>query len=742
MKILAIGIGGAGGRIVEALFANDRKSSKVTCVEALVIDTDSEALAHLKKLPEQTKLDFSAIEPDISGQITRLSSPAEIDIGEIMARIQNIERSETDAILLCCGLGGRMTDAVPRLIAALRESVTEPLFGMITLPALSEGEKKSAKAADDIDSIAPLLDGTILFDNETWLKKTAARRDALIGELSKGPGLFGLGRSPPQLTPEEITNKLLNQSIIRRISLLLRAGEFRADGGIDLAEVVLDSSEVLNTIKGMGFISVGYAVEHLSTDPLAFLSRLRAPNATLEQRKSAERIIELAKQAIYQEVSVPCDMTSAAKALILVAGPSHEISMKGFMTVRKWIDRSIAGMEMRSGDYPVTSANNVAIIVVLSGLENIPRVAEIREIRDQYRTGVSRRVLPSLDLPPAGIQNLEDGDSAIPTMWNGTELRDDMISLPKESPKKAGIPHLSSRGERAVRPRVQEERRPSAGIQRTTEDEDTLPVRPAVPPKHVAVTPPGKRGESEDYPSEKRGYGAISPSQPVSHPPVRKTIESGYEGNPLLRSNRVQRKNPLPQVPDQDLQTGDKPELPEDRDRQVRNGPPFSDTRTIIRRVTGKTPVRPSVQPPGMTAQGQEKNPITIIRQRKKVPAFDDVRKECPEGDDKKSLLRQEELEPAIEMERGRTTTSPSEESKIGIKDRLQPARDDIFLGKTLQIKEPVRVKDNALLHTEIKTPKIKFSGDSGETSGAPGSDLHTSRKKTLRSSTPEKDSP
>ena len=48
------------------------------------------------------------------------------------------------------------------------------------------------------------------------------------------------------------------------------------------------------------------------------------------------------------------------------------------MTVRKWIDRSIAGMEMRSGDYPVTNSEYVAIIVVLSGLENIPRITEIR----------------------------------------------------------------------------------------------------------------------------------------------------------------------------------------------------------------------------------------------------------------------------------------------------------------------------------------------------------------------------
>ncbi|WP_054847380.1 hypothetical protein [Methanoculleus chikugoensis] len=70
---------------------------------------------------------------------------------------------------------------------------------------------------------------------------------------------------------------------------------------------------------------------------------------------------------------------------MLIAGPSAELSMKGFQTVRKWIDRSIAGLEMRSGDYPVKSTSFVGIIIVLSGLTNIPRVEEIRDIRTEYQ---------------------------------------------------------------------------------------------------------------------------------------------------------------------------------------------------------------------------------------------------------------------------------------------------------------------------------------------------------------------
>ena len=198
-------------------------------------------------------------------------------------------------------------------------------------------------------------------------------------------------------SPAQATYRNLNEAIVRRIGLMLRAGEFRADGGIDLAEVVLDSGEVLNTMKGMGFITIGYAVEKLPNDPLRFLSWLKPAGVfDEEQKKKASRIVELAKQAIYNEISTPCDLTSAHKALVLVAGPSQELSMKGFMTVRKWIDRSIAGLETRSGDYPIVNTKNVAIIVMLSGLENIPRITELKEIRSQsnQKERADRRVHP------------------------------------------------------------------------------------------------------------------------------------------------------------------------------------------------------------------------------------------------------------------------------------------------------------------------------------------------------------
>jgi len=687
MRILAIGLGGAGCRIADALYANDRKSSKVTCVQALAVDTDNETLARLRTLPEQARIGFEPLDSNLPLEGGGPRQPG-VDIAEILARIQNREGEEPDAIMVCCGLGGSLTDAVPELITALKGSVTVPVFGLITLPALAEGEKRSAKAADDIEQIAPLLDGTILFDNETWLKKIARRRDQIVAEMNRDKGFLGLGKNAPKLTPQEVTDRLLNQNIIRRISLILRAGEFRADGGIDLAEVVMDSSEVLNTIHGMGFVAIGYAVEHLKHSPLAFLSKLRSTDNAEEQRKSAERIIELAKQAIYQEVSIPCDMTSAAKALILVAGPSHEISMKGFMTVRKWIDRSIAGMETRSGDYPVTNSSYVAIIVVLSGLQNIPRITEIREIRDQYRYGSVRSgPVEEFSLPP---ESLRQASGVLPEFFSdtgGSTARDEIITIPGERPRK---PHYET---------IQEETFPV----RSEPVRQSPPARPPDRPPE-SFSPHAQRAPNEAL---RQHTESVPPKTPV---PKRQSVPESPTKDTLPEAPKRQGRVLNPERIEWDLQK--KRELLKSGTHHTRataekppQVPVEPEKKIILRKSPAKSPVRSPASPSDPVFL-QEKR--TIIRIRKKeVKKEETVDQEDPE-DRPSPLVHQEELEPLAEMEDVVMDLSLEEEKTALLDQRNQTAHDDMFLGKAITKKETVRTKDASLLHTDIGTKKAK----------------------------------
>ncbi len=376
MRIFAIGLGGAGCRIADMLYGQDHQFSKVSCVEAIAIDRDAGTLNHLAHIPVGKRIYF----PSVSLQTEDITD--DITIDEIINLLHNLDTGDKDAIILCTGAGGTMAGVGVAILEKVRSVVVEPVFALVTLPALGEGRRTSAKAAQDIDRLLPLVEGIIIFDNE----KLPGPAEADGNESRKNASRKLIPPAKARSTDDrQVKYKAQNTGIARRLGLLLRAGEISEGGAIETGEVVLDAGEILNTIRGMGFIAIGYAAADTGGGKFHIGSLFHPSGTQVESgHKKAERLVDLAKEAIYENISVPCDLTSAEKALILVAGPTQAISMKGFMTVRKWIDRSIAGMEMRSGDYPVKNTRYIAIIIILAGLSNIPRINEIRGIRDDY----------------------------------------------------------------------------------------------------------------------------------------------------------------------------------------------------------------------------------------------------------------------------------------------------------------------------------------------------------------------
>jgi cell division GTPase FtsZ len=440
MRVLAIGLGGAGSRIVDALYGQDLQGT-IHCMSALAVDFDVDTLSRLRYLPSNARILFPPIDPTAPYDVQTT-----IDIVEVMTQIQQVDTIEIDSILLFAGLGGSMVDALPLIIPELRKSFIEPIFGVVTLPCSGEGKKRSAKAADDIERLKPLMDAVILFDNDTWYRKIKGELAITDEKVAKREIPKRLARkilSQP-LNRREYIHGLLNNRIGRQMGLILHAGEF-SEEGVEVGEVVLDAGEVLNTLVGMGFVAIGYAAENLPSGYLKIFDRWRPASYFIQSSQSkASRIVSLAKKAIYEEVSIPCDLTSADKALVLIAGPSQELSMRGFQTVRKWIDRSIAGLEMRSGDYPIPNTRYVGIIIMLSGMHNIPRIDELVQIREEYKVEMeheSRRTeeeLPGSAGAPEGLPQEDIGTGGIPApVASAGERKDRMITVPgsKKSPK-------------------------------------------------------------------------------------------------------------------------------------------------------------------------------------------------------------------------------------------------------------------------------------------------------------------
>jgi cell division GTPase FtsZ len=442
MRVLAIGLGGAGARIVDTLYGQDLQGS-THCMSALAVDFDIDTLMRLKYLPSNARIHFPPIDPTAPYDVQTT-----IDIEEVMTQIQQVDTIEIDSILLFAGLGGSMVDTVPFIIPELRKSFIEPIFAMVTLPCGGEGKKRSAKAADDIEKLKPLVDAVILFDNDTWYRKIKDELAITVEKVMKREIPKRLAKKILQqpLNRKEYIHNLLNTHIARQMGLLLHAGEF-SEEGVEVGEVVLDAGEVLNTLTGMGLVAIGYAAETLPSGYLKFLDRWRPASYFIQNSQNkASRIVSLAKKAIYEEVSIPCDLTSAEKALVLIAGPSQELSMRGFQTVRKWIDRSIAGLEMRSGDYPIQNTRYVGIIIMLSGMKNIPRLDELAQLREEYRIeleqegGRSEEELQGSTQKAEALPGKEAGTGEVPAQAvTARELKDGMITVPgTRTTQKAG----------------------------------------------------------------------------------------------------------------------------------------------------------------------------------------------------------------------------------------------------------------------------------------------------------------
>jgi hypothetical protein len=176
----------------------------------------------------------------------------------------------------------------------------------------------------------------------------------------------------------------LNDEIVRRFGVLFRAGEVTRAG---VGEKVVDSSDIINTLRGSGITSVGYAITDvmsksfkqrrglLGTLKDTLIKREGTEQVLLGDDKSA-KIIGLVRRAMLGRLTLPCDYSSAQRALVLIAGPPDELDRKGVEKAKTWVEENIAGVEVRGGDYPLDS-NYVAAVVVLATIQNAPRIKEL-----------------------------------------------------------------------------------------------------------------------------------------------------------------------------------------------------------------------------------------------------------------------------------------------------------------------------------------------------------------------------
>ena len=372
MRVFFIGFGQAGGKIVDMFIEQDRKLG-TNSFRGIAVNTARTDLMGLKNIDMKDRILIGQTMVKGHGVGTDNVTGARVTADEIDSIISAIDvrgTHDVDAFVIVAGLGGGTgSGGSPVLARHLKRIYREPVYALGIIPAPEEGRLYSYNAARSLTTLVNECDNTFIFDNSAWKNE---------GESVKG------------------AFHRLNNEVVRRFGVLFRAGEVTRMG---VGEMVVDSSEIINTLRGGGITSVGYAISEVTSkhtkDKRGLIGGLKnkfgakkegAEQVLLGEDRTA-KIVALVRRAMLGRLTLPCDYSTAERALVLVAGPPDEMDRKGVEKAKSWVEENIAGVEVRGGDYPVSS-EYVAAVVMLATVGNAPRIKELLDIAKETKEDV------------------------------------------------------------------------------------------------------------------------------------------------------------------------------------------------------------------------------------------------------------------------------------------------------------------------------------------------------------------
>ena len=355
MKLATIGVGNAGSKVIDRMIEFEQDTGRDLCRHSLVINTARTDLAKPEYIPEDRRVligetHMKAKGHGVGGDAAIGAEVAQQDIDEIRRIFDDVEIHEVDAILVAAGLGGGTgSGAGPVVIDELQTMYDEPVYGLGMLPGKYEGGRPALNAARSLQSFVTKVDNFIAFDNDAW-------------------------RSRGQTIEEGYDE--MNQELATRIVTLLAAGEVDES---DVGENAMDSSDIMRTMEIGGVSSIGYASTDIDAPDEGLLSKFSEEEVSEMESTDAAKIKGLVRRAVNSRLTIPGDVASAERALIVFAGRPEDISRKGVESARDWLEQETETVDVLAGDDPRPNSDTLAAVVLLSNVTETPRIDEIQE---------------------------------------------------------------------------------------------------------------------------------------------------------------------------------------------------------------------------------------------------------------------------------------------------------------------------------------------------------------------------
>lgn len=363
MKSVLIGVGQAGGKVTHRLAHYDTDRGYGAIIGALGVNS---AKADLQPLPFETVL----IGQDrvgghgVGGDNELGAEIMQSDAIGVMDALDGQLTAEAEAIFVVAGLGGGTgSGGAPVLVRELQRVYDIPVYALGILPGRDEGSIYQVNAGRSLKTLVREADSLLLIDNDAW-------RDT--GE-SVGEGY-----------------QAINEAIAERVGLLLAAGEIQE--GQDIAESVVDTSEVINTLRGGGIAAIGAATTEASE----------------VAEENVNNVMSATRNALFTGTSLP-EADTADAALLIVSGDPDRIPRKGVERARRWLEEETGSMEVRGGDFPLDQ-EQLTVTLLLSGVERSDRVEQFMERARQAQQETGEVQQERDRDPAAAFQNDELDD--------------------------------------------------------------------------------------------------------------------------------------------------------------------------------------------------------------------------------------------------------------------------------------------------------------------------------------------
>ncbi len=353
MKLATIGVGNAGSKILDHMLEFEQQTGRSLCRHAMAINTARTDLAKPDHVPEDRRFLIGETHQQakghgVGGDVEVGAEVARTDIEEIRRAFDDVEIHDVDAIFVSAGLGGGTgSGAGPVVIDELNAMYDEPVYGLAVLPGEYEGGRPALNAARSLQSFVDKVDNLMVFDNDAW-----RARDQTIEE--------GYDE--------------MNRELATRIVTLLAAGERDISS---VAENAMDSSDIMRTLDTGGVSSIGYAKTDVDEQG-GFLSRLRGDEEFDDEASDAAKIKGIVRRAVNSRLTLPCEVSSADRALVVLSGAPEAFSRKGLESARRWLEQEADTVEVLAGDDPRDGSTAIAAVVLLSNVTETPRVDEIQ----------------------------------------------------------------------------------------------------------------------------------------------------------------------------------------------------------------------------------------------------------------------------------------------------------------------------------------------------------------------------